>query len=105
MSKRSYVYWMTQRPPMPGAMPAYGLIEVVEFGERKWEPTIQREAWAKLTYNRELKSSEIRDYELTQAQYEINLTRAELYDLVGALNNDWQVNYELYIKLKDLLEG
>ena len=42
---------------------------------------------------------------MTQAQYEINLTRAELYDLVGALNNDWYVDYKLYIKLKDLLEG
>ena len=105
MSKRTYVYWMTQRPPMPGAMPAYGLTNVHEYEEQRYEPTVSCMVWAKLTYNRELKPEEVSDYELIPAQYTIDLTRAELYELVGALDGAWNISWELHMKLKDLLEG
>lgn len=62
-------YYMTQRPPMPGAMPRSGLVEIEEFDGRVYCKEIMREAYARLTYDRELTKQEIYDYELTPEHY------------------------------------
>ena len=60
-----YVYYMTQRPPMPGAMPKEGLIEIEAREPWKRLPGVGR-AYAKLIYDRRLTDKEIEDYELVE---------------------------------------
>jgi hypothetical protein len=64
MIDMNHVYYTLFRPAMIGAIPRHGLTEIENFGERKFVPSIGREAWAKVTYNRELTNKEISDYEL-----------------------------------------
>ena len=62
--KENHIYYTLFRPPMIGAIPRHGLTEIDDFDERKFVPSIGREAWGKVTYNRELTNKEISDYEL-----------------------------------------
>ena len=64
-----YSYFMTQRPPMPGAMPRDGLVDIEEYDSREYRYEIMREAWAKLVYSRELTRQEMSDYELVPGTY------------------------------------
>ena len=61
-----YRYFMTQRPPCPGAQPRRGLVNISELDPDSDTPGIGR-AYALLEYDRELTEAEVRDYELTPA--------------------------------------
>ncbi len=58
-----YTYFMTMRPPMPGAQPMQGLVAMVDMN-CDWVQDIQHTAYAKLIYDRQLTESEIEQYEL-----------------------------------------
>lgn len=60
-------YYCTERPPMPGAIPKRGLLEIREYDRRTFVPDIGREAWAELIYGRELTEEEVFEYELAPA--------------------------------------
>ena len=67
-------------------MPIYGLVEIDEYDKRKHVDEICGEAWAKLTYNRELTSKEIYDYDLIPEFFNVRLTKADInaiFDLLG----------------------
>lgn len=81
-------YYMTQRPPMPGAMPAMGLINVESFKGRKMVDEIGRPAYAKITYTRELSGADVADYELIPEFYKVQLTRKDIMNLISILKND-----------------
>ena len=74
---KTYTYFMTQRPPMPGAMPKNGLSDIHEYDGQDYISEIGRKAYARLEYNRKLSDQEVRDYELVPLTYEIELTREE----------------------------
>lgn len=59
-------YYCTQRPPAPGAIPAGGLMEIEDYGERRYICDIDRMAWGAAIYSRELAAWEIMRYELTR---------------------------------------
>ena len=83
-----HIYYMTQRPPMPGAMPIYGLIDIQEYNGKSFVASINLPAWAKLTYNRKLKCGEISDYELMPESYTVRLTRVQIEHLVSHLEGN-----------------
>ena len=58
-----YNYYMTMRPPMPGAQPTMGLVNIVDLGG-EYISHIEHRAYARLEYNRPLTEKEIDDYEL-----------------------------------------
>lgn len=60
-------YYLTQRPPGIGCQPE-GFIEVEWFVGRIFVPSIGREAWGYVEYDRKLTEKEITDYELTEAK-------------------------------------
>lgn len=62
-----FLYYMTQRPTMPGAMPKADLTDICELDPTATIPEINRGAYAVLTYSRPLTYQEIHDYELTPA--------------------------------------
>lgn len=65
-----HCYYMTQRPPMPGAQPKEGLVNIESFDGRPYIEEIDHEAYALLTYDRVLADSELREYELVPDQFE-----------------------------------
>lgn len=83
-----HIYYMTQRPPMPGAMPIYGLIDVEEYNRKSFVAQINASAWAKLTYNRKLKVQEISDYELMPESYTVRMTRVQMIRLMSHLEGN-----------------
>lgn len=66
MERVGYWYYITQRPPAPGAMPKRGLIKFFEYERRLFVPAIGRNAYGSLVYDRPLTAEEIDDYELVQ---------------------------------------
>jgi len=79
------VYYMTQRPPMLGAMPKEGLVRWVAFdddGGKVFCEKIGMDAYAKLTYSRELTEQEISDYELVPEYRTVRLTNVEMQKLI-----------------------
>lgn len=72
-------YYMTQRPPMPGAFP--GGADVTEYMEPRMIPEIGREAYAMLEYDHELPAELVGEYELTPETVTVTLTMAQL-DLI-----------------------
>ena len=48
-----YTYYLIRRPAMPGTCPG-GIAELENFDYRKYVPEIGRDAWAKVSYKREL---------------------------------------------------
>lgn len=58
-----YTYYMTMRPPMPGAQPMEGLVEIIEM-DNGWVQDIRHTAYAKLVYDRPLTEQEVEQYEL-----------------------------------------
>ena len=82
-------YYMTQRPPMIGAMPKEGLVSWVAFdddGGKVFCEKIGCEAYAKLTYSRELTEREISDYELIPETRTVRLTPVELRKLIAVVH-------------------
>ena len=72
--EKGYVYYMTQRPPSPGAMPRKGLVDMKDFGTKILVPILNIEAWGKIIYDRPLTDDEIWNYELTRGgviEYEL----------------------------------
>lgn len=67
MSKR-YRYYCPQRPPMPGAVPGKGIVEVKYNDDRSMMEGCQRPAWGWVEYDHELTAKEVRDYELIPAE-------------------------------------
>lgn len=59
----TFVYYMTQRPPAPGAQPS-GCLLIDDFGGKKYCPEIGMKAYARITYGRMLTEKEIYQYEL-----------------------------------------
>ena len=65
--RKLYKYYMTQRPPAPGALPGYGLFIIRYLNteeNRQFVPEINREAYAVLLYERKLTEQEMKEYEL-----------------------------------------
>ena len=107
------VYYMTQRPPMIGAMPKEGLVSWMAFDDdfkKEFVKEIGCGAYAKLTYDRVLTEQEISDYELTPAYREVRLTNPELLKLIklayrSALDADGDEGDELYALWKKLRDA
>ena len=59
-------YYLTQRPPMPGAIPR-GAIAVAEYDGREFVREINRAAYGWAEYDHPLTKREIEDYELVEA--------------------------------------
>lgn len=60
-----YRYYLTQRPPMPGAFPRFAA-NVVAFDDRKEVPNLASNAWGYVEYEAPLTQRQIRDYELME---------------------------------------
>lgn len=76
-----FLYYMTQRPAMPGAMPKADLTDIRELDPAATIPEIGKGAYAVLTYSRPLTYQEIHDYELTPAApYERQCAKGEILD-------------------------
>lgn len=62
-------YYLTQRPPMPGAFPkpvGNAVINVVSFDERVFVSSINHEAWGYVEYEYPLLQKDVEDYELVE---------------------------------------
>ena len=82
-----YNYYMTQRPPMPGAMPMDGLMYIDEFVVKTYCEPIECEAYARVTYSRELTAKEISDYELIPESITWQFSIREMRWIVAGLEN------------------
>ena len=80
-----YSYYMTQRPPAPGAMPKDGLELIDEYPRPQYVPEIEHTAWAKLAYSKELTQREAQSYELIPAAIHCELTLRKIHLIVDAL--------------------
>lgn len=49
-----HVYYMTQRPFSIGAQPKEGFVEAEDFDGKKYVEDIDRKAWSRIVYDREL---------------------------------------------------
>lgn len=64
MAKCGVKYYTRNRPPAPGSIPHDGLLEIEDFGERRYIFDIDAMAWGTAVYNRELAPWEVMRYEL-----------------------------------------
>ena len=64
MERVGWWYYMTQRPPAPGAQPKRGLVKCFEYDDRLYVEAIGRKAWGSVVYDRPLTAEEIDEYEL-----------------------------------------
>lgn len=80
-----YCYFMTQRPPMPGAMPKEGLDKIEEYDKKKFIHELGCTAYAKVYYNRELTKDEVKQYELEPLFHNVPLTRTEIHRFMELL--------------------
>lgn len=62
-------YYLTQRPPMPGAFPGKPT-KIETYDERKYVSEIERQAWGWVEYQEPLTEKQTEDYELTKAKKE-----------------------------------
>ena len=58
-----YRFYCRMRPPAPGAIPP-GAVSVTEHLSRCYAPEIDRMVWGCVTYDRELTTCEIAEYDL-----------------------------------------
>lgn len=63
-----HAYYMTQRPFSIGAQPKEGFVEAEDFDGKKYIEDIDRRAWSRIVYDRELTEQEIDQYELVPAE-------------------------------------
>lgn len=94
-----HCYYMTQRPAQPGAQPKKGLTDIQAFDSRTFIPSIGREAYALLTYDRVLTAEEVRDYELVPDQFE-RMYALSWYTITGCGGdlNEWKEGYEKLLR-------
>lgn len=57
-------YYCIKYPPDIGLVPFYGMVESIDYGERRYIPDIDRMAWGRVVYNRELGYHEMSDFGL-----------------------------------------
>ena len=67
-------YYMTQRPPMPGAYPR-GVEEIEEYQEPVEIPGVGSHVYGQIGYRKPLSEKEVLDYELTPFWDERNTGR------------------------------
>lgn len=60
-------YYMTQRPPMIGAMPHIGLKDIHDYDGKIFLPELGCKAWGYVGYTEKLTIDETEIYELTYA--------------------------------------
>lgn len=108
----NHIYYMTQRPAMPGAMPRDGLVDIQQYDDRQYIQQIDCKAYAKLVYSRELADEEIHNYELVQEHYSVELNRAEISfiirlfaDIVHQYPDDIDRMEEIFTKLTNMIGG
>lgn len=58
-----YKYFTILRPVSIGTFPKKGLIDFVNYDNRRYVPEIDHNAWGYLLYNRELSKKEMHDYD------------------------------------------
>ena len=58
------VYYCIKNPPCIGCVPFFGMIESVDYGEKRYIAEIDRMAWGRVIYNRELGYHEVSDFGL-----------------------------------------
>ena len=63
----TYKYYCVHRPPMPGAIPNRGIIEIKDNDRRERMEGSPCDVWGYVVYDRELTEKEISDYELLKA--------------------------------------
>lgn len=61
---RLYRYFLPYRPPMPGAMPKEGIVEMFAQDQRQKMNGCDRPVWGWVQYDRKLTDKEVSDYEL-----------------------------------------
>lgn len=71
-----YRYYLTQRPPSPGAIPK-GAKNVVSFDSRQYVDDVGKEAWGYAEYPSHLSQININDYELVEHPYNNELYKKE----------------------------
>lgn len=64
-----HTYYTPRRPPMPGAIPRAGLVEIRNYEGRRKVPGVERLVWGCAVYCRALRDDETRDYELIEGNY------------------------------------
>lgn len=62
-----YKYYLLYRPAAPGTIPKNGLENIVNYDNRQYESTINRDVWGYVEYTRPLTEKEIASYELMDA--------------------------------------
>ena len=65
--KKTFRYYSTERPLMPGCCPRAGVYEVKNFETKMFCDEVGCEAWGYVDYMRELSPEEAADYELLSA--------------------------------------
>jgi len=63
-------YYLTQRPPMPGAFPNRPdnrAVSIEDYDGRKPVSGLSKPAWGAVTYEKPLSNRHIREYELAEA--------------------------------------
>lgn len=59
-------YWLTERPPAPGAFPSEGVLEVHGFDSRTYSEEAHGDVWGWVLYDRQLTDRETACYELSE---------------------------------------
>lgn len=62
---KEYTYYCKEKAPQLGHVPAPGLLFIESFPDRRYVAEIDRMAWGRLVYTRELTPEEVRVWELT----------------------------------------
>lgn len=74
-----YRYYCRFRPPMPGAIPKQGLVNLTSFDYRQSYDGI--ECWGWVEYDRELTKDEINDYELAKSSNDLPCVEYKGYEI------------------------
>lgn len=84
--KKTYRYYSTERPLMPGCCPRAGVYEVKNFDTKTFCEEVGCEAWGYIDYMRELSPDEAADYELLPAGLKT------FWGVTTAIDNDGRVS-------------
>ena len=84
--KKTFRYYSTERPLMPGCCPRAGVYEVKNFETKMFCDEVGCEAWGYVDYMRELSPEEAADYELLPAGMKT------FWSVTTAIDNDGRVS-------------
>lgn len=84
--KKTYRYYSTERPLMPGCCPRAGVYEVKNFDTKTFCDEVGCEVWGYVDYMRELLPEEAADYELLPAGLKT------FWGVTTAIDNDGRVS-------------